>query len=272
MLPLRDNIPSQTTPFVNYTVIALCTFVFIQQATGPEDQSSLIERYGMVPARVAAGDVPLVFRDVETIQTPQGPRRILVERPMASSAVPGWLTMLTCTFLHGGLLHFAGNMWFLWIFGDNVEDRYGHIGYLIFYLGCGVAASFAHYLVNRDSAMPTIGASGAIAGVMGAYLLLYPHARVLTLVPIIVIYQLFSVPAPVFLGLWFLMQFYQGAQSASASGVAWWAHIGGFLAGLAVTWWLEDHRHLRPRVDRIRPGTDRIVSHTWRPGSRSPWR
>ena len=168
-------------------------------------------------------------------------------------------------------MHFFGNMWFLWIFGDNVEDRYGHFGYLIFYLLCGVAASAAHYLAGPTSMIPTIGASGAIAGVMGAYLFLYPRARVLTLVPLVVILQVLSVPAPLFLGFWFLMQFYQGAVAAAsgaAGGVAWWAHIGGFVVGLVLTWMLGRKQKLKPKVERVRPGSERVVYSQVSPWSR----
>ena len=144
-------------------------------------------------------------------------------------------TLITSLFLHGGWLHVGGNMLYLWIFGDNVEDRLGHVRFLFFYLLCGVAASFTHILANPASTVPTIGASGAIAGVLGAYFLLYPRSRVLTLVPLGFYLQVMQLPAFLFLGFWFLMQFIVGAASLSASGggggVAWWAHVGGFVAG-----------------------------------------
>ncbi len=178
---------------------------------------------------------------------------------MAPSAVPPWLTLLTCIFLHGGWMHFIGNMWFLFIFGDNVEDRLGHVGFLVFYLAAGIAASAAHLATNPASPIPTIGASGAIAGVMGAYFYLYPHARVLTLVPIFVILQMVVLPASVFLAIWFAIQFFQGIFSVGATqatGVAWWAHIGGFAVGLAVAFGLDQLHVLRPKVEQIRPHTD----------------
>ena len=159
-------------------------------------------------------------------------------------------------------MHIAGNMLFLWIFGDNVEDAMGSVRFVIFYLLCGIAARAAHYAAGPDSTVPTIGASGAIAGVMGSYMLLYPRARVLTLVPLVVILQVISVPAPLFLGVWFLMQFYQGAAAAAsgaASGVAWWAHIGGFVVGLVLTWILGRKHKLKPKVERVRPGSERVV-------------
>jgi hypothetical protein len=171
------------------------------------------------------------------------------------------LTVLTCIFLHGGWMHFLGNVWFLHIFGDNVEDRLGHIGYLLFYLGCGVAASFTHLMTNASSEVPTIGASGAIAGVMGAYFLLYPRAMVLSAVPIVYFMEMVVLPAPLFLGIWFLLQFVSGALSITAmetTGVAWWAHIGGFAAGFVVALLLRATGETRPPVVERRPDSDRI--------------
>ncbi len=272
MIPLRDNIPSRTAPYVNYAVVIACSVVFFLQASQQNDQPSLVERFAMVPARVADPDARIMLRTVHEVQTPFGRQLVQKETEMAPAAVPPWLTLLTCTFLHGGWMHFLGNMWVLWIFGDNVEDRYGHLGYLIFYLACGTAASAAHFLIDRHSTMPTIGASGAIAGVMGAYFLLYPRARVLCLVPIVFFLQIMWLPAPLFLGIWFLLQFFQGTASITSmasGGVAWWAHIGGFLAGLAATFWLRSHHRLKNPVQARRPGSDRMVFT--RKGSDSPW-
>lgn len=264
MLPLRDNIPSRTTPVVNYLMIAICSVVFFLQVKQQPGEPSLIEQYGMIPARISNQSPSENTVVLQPVQTPFGIQLVRTEdeTPFPPAAVPAWATLLTCVFLHGGWMHFFGNMWSLWIFGDNVEDRYGHLGYLIFYLLCGVAASAAHYLAAPTSMIPTIGASGAIAGVMGAYMLLYPRARVLTLVPLVVILQVLSLPAPLFLGVWFLMQFYHGAVSSAsgaAAGVAWWAHIGGFVVGLVVTWLLGRQRKLRPKVERVRPGSERVV-------------
>lgn len=166
-------------------------------------------------------------------------------------------------------MHLLGNMWFLYIFGDNVEDRLGHAGYLLLYLGWGCIASFSHYLIQPDSAIPTIGASGAVAGVMGAYLLLYPHANVVSLVPFLYILQTMVIPAPVFLGLWFVMQLLQGTfsvGSAEATGVAWWAHTGGFVSGILVAWVMTKSGRTRPQVVVVRPGTDRGFNQI-----RTPW-
>jgi membrane associated rhomboid family serine protease len=167
----------------------------------------------------------------------------------STGLLSGALPLLTSMFLHGGWLHFLGNMLYLWVFGDNIEDRIGHFGFLGFYLTCGLAAAFLHIFTNTASIVPTVGASGAIAGVLGAYLVLFPGARVLTLVPIFFFFQLIELPALVFLGFWFVMQFFSGAMSLAAGeqqmgGTAWWAHIGGFVTGIGLIW---KRRGLRPR-------------------------
>ncbi len=238
MFPIRDDIPSGRLPIVNWVVIGICAVVFLaqwqeSQRPGP----SLVERFGMIPVRVLHPDRPVMIPDVQVVRTPFGLQQQMDERLAAPAAVPDPWTLLTCVFLHGGWMHFLGNMWFLFIFGDNVEDRLGHLGYLLFYLGCGLAASFAHLATNSTSNMPTIGASGAIAGVMGAYFYLYPRASVLTLIPIVFYVDVISLPAPIFLGIWFVFQLVQGVVASSvaqaSTGVAWWAHIGGFAAGVA---------------------------------------
>jgi len=202
MIPLRDVIPSRTTPFVTVCIISLNTVAFLFELTLPADRlDGFLRAYGLVPA------------------------------------VLDWATVLTSMFLHGGWLHFIGNMLYLWIFGDNVEDRMGHARFIAFYLLCGATAALAQVLMRPDSMVPTIGASGAIAGVMGAYLVLFPHSRVLTLVPLFVIWELIEVPAILFLGLWFVVQLFSGVGSLAVStgdtgGVAFWAHVAGFVAGL----------------------------------------
>ncbi len=204
MIPLRDVIPSRTFPFFTVSFIVLNSIAFLFELSLPERAlEQFIFIYGVVPARL---DVVSVF---------------------------------TSMFLHGGWAHFIGNMLFLWIFGDNVEDRLGHARFVVFYLLCGAAAVAAHVFMNPASMIPTIGASGAIAGVMGAYFVLYPHSRVLALVPLFIVFEVIEVPAILFLGIWFLMQFFYGVGSigaqtgAEVGGVAFWAHIAGFLAGIA---------------------------------------
>jgi membrane associated rhomboid family serine protease len=269
MIPLRDNIPSRTTPLVNYAVIAVCALVFLAQLAEGRGEAGLVERFGMIPARIADPDKPVEIPvGTQPVRTRRGIELATVVRPAAPAAVPAWLTTLTCIFLHGGWMHFLGNMWFLFIFGDNVEDRFGHFGYLLFYLGCGLAASLAHFATAPGSTVPTIGASGAIAGVMGAYFYLYPRAMVLTLIPIVFIFEMVVLPAPLFLGIWFLLQFFQGVFSigaVQASGVAWWAHIGGFAAGLVIALLLNRTHHLRPRVTAVRPGADHVTVYRVRP-------
>jgi membrane associated rhomboid family serine protease len=235
MIPLRDSVPSHHTPFINYILIALCSLAFYAQISSGDGGQEIIERYGMVPLRLTSPEAPATTLVREAYQTPVG---IVVQerrRELYQPPIDPWLTLITCIFLHGGWMHFIGNMWFLFIFGDNVEDRFGHIGYLIMYLGTGVAAGLCHLLTNAASPVPTIGASGAIAGVMGAYALLYPHARVYAVLPLFIFFKTFVLPAPIFLGIWFIFQIVNGMLAVGAStGVAWWAHIGGFAAGLVV--------------------------------------
>ncbi len=259
MLPLRDNIPSRSTPFINYLMIAICGVVFAFQLADENDgRDEMVERLGMIPVRITRPDEPVMIPKVVLQQTASGIREVTRTVPAAAPSFPAVFTLLTCIFLHGGWAHFIGNMWFLYIFGDNVEDRLGHFGYLVFYLVCGVAASTVHLLSDRSSIMPTIGASGAIAGVMGAYMLLYPRATVMTLIPLVVFMQIVSIPAPIFLGIWFLMQIFSGFGEASGegAGIAWWAHIGGFVVGVAIAFILNRLHFTRPRVDMRRPNSD----------------
>jgi len=210
MIPIRDAIRSQNFPVVNLLIIGINVFVFLWQLTqGPHLQESLF-LYGIVPVRYSDPGFSEHF-----------------------SRFQQWLPFLTSMFLHGSFLHILGNMWFLYIFGDNIEDRLGHIRYLFFYILCGVAAGLIHLLTNWGSKLPTIGASGAISGVMGAYLLLYPRARITTLILIFFFFQLVEIPAFVFLGYWLLLQLFSASLTSShVGGIAWWAHIGGFASGL----------------------------------------
>jgi membrane associated rhomboid family serine protease len=231
----------------------VCALVFLQQHSVPD----ITERLAMIPARVIDPDGTIQVVDLEPVRTRYGVVLQEDRRPALPAAVPDWLTLVTCTFLHGGWLHLIGNMWFLWIFGDNVEDRLGHLGYVGFYLGCGVAASATHLAFASGSTVPTVGASGAIAGVMGAYFLLYPRAQVLTLVPLFVFIEILVLPAAIFLGIWFVLQLVQGTFAIGdleAGGVAWWAHVGGFVVGLVVIAVLRK-RGLRPENHVRRPNT-----------------
>lgn len=259
MFPLRDNIPSRTWPVVNYFLIALCVLVFLVQQGSQEGDQSIVEKYGMIPARVTNPGEPVKIDEIIPVQTPTGVRAAQRERVAAEAPIPAWLTMLTCIFLHGGWMHLLGNMWFLHIFGDNLEDRLGHVGYLIFYLLAGLAASLVHLVSGPDSTIPTVGASGAIAGVMGGYFVLYPHSRVLTVIPIVFLIQVVVVPAPLFLGVWFLLQFFQGSFAiggVEAGGVAWWAHVGGFAAGVVMVLALRALGLSSPPVEQRLPHTE----------------
>jgi len=257
MFPIQDDIPSRTTPFVNWSLIVICSLVFLGQITEDPEKPTLVERYGMIPLRITKPGAPVeIAVDAREVQTANGSQMEMITRPAAPSAVPPLLTMLTCIFLHGGWMHLIGNMWFLLIFGDNIEDRFGHIGYLLFYSLCGVAASGAHYLAETTSMLPTIGASGAIAGVMGAYLVWYPGAKVQAIVPLGVILQMMVVPAPLFLGLWFVLQLFSGigtAGGAASGGVAWWAHIGGFVVGAVIALLMGRTQTVRPKNLQRRP-------------------
>lgn len=237
MIPLKDDVPCKQTPYVNYLMMSICTLVFGLQVWAGGANQELVERMGMVPARVMAEPGEAIFIPAEVlVQSPFGLQVMEGERALNPALVPEWLTLVTCVFLHGGWLHFLGNMWFLVIFGDNVEDRLGHAVFAALYVGTGIVASLFHLVFNLDSTIPTIGASGAIAGVMGAYLYMFPYSRVVTIVPLIFLWPVVVLPAPIFLVIWFVLQFWNGAFatiSGDVSGVAWWAHIGGFVAGLA---------------------------------------
>lgn len=214
MIPLRDDIPSRVTPVVSIAFIAANTLVFMfQLSLGQEGFQAVVTSFGVIPATLL-GDARL---------------------PPELYAVPPTVTIFTSMFLHGGLLHLLGNMLYLWIFADNIEDAMGHVPFVVFYFLCGVAAAMAQALPNPDSTIPMIGASGAISGVLGAYLLLYPRAQVLVLIPLGLFTQIVHLPAMFVLGLWFVLQLVSSAFADPASGgVAFGAHIGGFIAGVAL--------------------------------------
>jgi len=225
VIPLRDENPSSTTPIVTRALVAINCVVFLYEVLLGPDLREFMMQWGLVPQRVTAafvtGDEPVLA---------------------------GVITLFSSMFLHGGWMHLIGNMWYLLIFGDNVEDRLGKLPYLAFYLGSGVISALVQYFANANSALPTVGASGAIAGVLGAYLAAYPGARIVTLIPFFPFFQIAALPASIVLGLWFVFQFFSGALSLGFSvhgGVAWWAHIGGFAFG----WLLM--RLLAPRRQRV---------------------
>ena len=215
MIPLKDTIPHKYTPFITYFLIIINIFIFLYEVVLPRMLlNKFFYIFGLVPARFShpewATFVGLHFDN--------------------------YWPFFTCMFLHGGWFHLISNMWSLWLFGDNVEDRFGHFGFLVFYLVSGLIASFTHYFFNMNAVVPVIGASGAIAGVMGAYFVMFPRSRILTLVPIFFIPLFIEIPAVIFLGFWFFSQLISGTFSLvafeNASGIAWWAHIGGFVSGM----------------------------------------
>lgn len=205
MFPIRDHNPSGKTPYVTFALIAINVLVFLGYVSMDDwDLQRFFMTWGLVPARFTSG---------------AGPE-----------------TLFTSMFLHGGFLHLAGNMLFLWIYGDNLEEEMGHHGFLIFYLACGAVAGLAQALPDPGSPIPMVGASGAIAGVMGGYLLLFPRARVDVLFIFIIFFRIFAIPAWVVLGLWLAIQIFSGVSTPSdVGGVAYWAHVGGFVAGLVLT-------------------------------------
>ncbi|MCU1284493.1 MAG: Rhomboid-like protein [Acidobacteriales bacterium] len=215
MIPIRDDAPRTTTPFITYFLVAMNTVVFLFEVSlSPDVRAGFVYQFGVVPTAFGQALHNGAF--------------------LQSSIVP----VFTSMFLHASWLHLIANMWALWIFGDNIEDYLGHSKYLLLYLVSGAAASLLHILFNQGSQLPSVGASGAIAGVMGAYFLLFPSARVLTVVPFIFFFV--WLPAWVVLGYWFLAQFLSGAATSIASassttgGVAFWAHVGGFIAGITL--------------------------------------
>jgi len=238
MIPIRDTTPSKTVPVVNNTLIGInVVFFLVQLAQGPA-QDHFVYLYGLVPAKFTVPQVSAYFSFAQNI-----------------------LSLFTFMFLHGGFMHLIGNMWTLYIFGDNVEDRLGSARYIAFYLLCGLASGLSHLLLNSHSNIPTIGASGAIAGVMGAYFILYPRSRILTLIPIIFIPWFVEIPAFFFLGIWFVLQFLNAAgSSGQAGGIAWWAHIGGFVFGVLFLK-LFDQIPATGVTDRLRHATEKKRSH-----------
>jgi membrane associated rhomboid family serine protease len=216
MIPLRDAIPSHSFPTATVVLIALNVLAFLYELSLGRQLDLFIMQYGAVPLRfILAGQMEQV------------------------STLERFLPLFTSMFLHGGWLHIGGNMLYLWIFGDNVEDRLGHLRFVLFYLACGLAAALAQIYMHPTSKIPMVGASGAVAGVLGGYLILFPHSRILALIPILFFFQIVELPAVLFLIFWFGMQFLNGAVSITGAshtteGVAWWAHIGGFVSGMAL--------------------------------------
>lgn len=214
MIPLRDENPTRTTPYVNHALVAVNIAVFAYQIflstdLGAEATQTFIQRLAVTPAL------------------------LLSPSTWGQTVIPAPLTLFTSMFVHGGIMHLAGNMLYLWVFGDNIEDMLGHGNYLLFYLACGLGAAVSQVAIDPGSTVPMVGASGAIAGVLGAYLILHPHAQVLTLVFLVIFIRVMYLPAAILLGIWFAMQLFS-AFTGGGAGVAWYAHIGGFLVGVLI--------------------------------------
>jgi membrane associated rhomboid family serine protease len=226
MLPLTDHNPRHRTPFITYLLIAMNAVMFLWELSLGRNLEPALYQVAFIPARFW----------------------------MPGNFVPDVVTMFISMFLHGSLMHIGSNMLYLWIFGDNIEDRLGHFRYIVFYLLCGVAATMAHAFASPASRLPAIGASGAIAGVLGGYLILFPHARVTTLIPIFMFITVREIPAVFVLGLWFVLQLFSGvgslgvADAQDVGGVAWFAHIGGFVAGMILIVLMGGRRRSRQAV------------------------
>ena len=233
-VPLYDDNPTTRDPVVTYLLIGLCVGAFLWQLQfEPREETAVLYTYGMVPARLFG-----------------------LWHPRALQVVPAWMTLVTSMFLHGGWFHLIGNMLFLWVFGNNIEDALGRGRFLFFYLCCGVVAALTQALSSYGSHVPMVGASGAIAGVLGAYLLLYPSANVHVFVWILIFFRIVNIPAWILLGLWFAMQLLSGlARPSGTPGVAFWAHVGGFVSGIVLV------MLLRPRgLALMQPPRSRVFA------------
>jgi len=238
MIPIKDTIHSRSFPLVNWLLIIsnVLVFVLIELPLGNAQLDQLIATYGVTPNQCAA---PIL-------------------KGLSTAAIPGLgvlfngcaIPLITSMFLHGGWLHIIGNMWVLFIFGDNVEDRMGSFPYLIFYLVCGVVSGLTQAFIAPGSQVPAIGASGAIAGVLAAYMILFPRARVVTFVPLFILPWFINIPAVIFIIIWFLLQFFSGVAAlgmATSGGVAYWAHVGGFICGLVLVWLFANRSRNQPK-------------------------
>ena len=223
MFPIHDDNPTRITPYVTYVLLVACSLVFFWQITLGDAAQQAVYSFGVIPSVLFATK----------------------SLPAELAVLPAWMTIFTSMFLHGGWMHLIGNMLYLWVFGNNVEDAMGHRRFLVFYLCCGLLAALTQAFFNPDSELPMIGASGAISGVLGAYLLLYPHARVLVVIPVFIVIYTPRIAAYWVLGFWFVLQLLNTTFSASdTGGVAYGAHLGGFIAGMLLIP-LFKYRHIR---------------------------
>ncbi len=246
MFPLRDDNPTELTPFITFALIAANVAVWLLVQGGGVDEAALrasVCAFGTIPGEITGGP------------------------PGGGYCAAGglrWATLVTSMFLHGGWMHLLGNMWFLWIFGNNIEDSMGHLRFLVFYLLTGVVAAVVHVLSAPGSWVPTVGASGAISAVMGAYLLLYPRVRIQTLFILVIVVRVYALPAWVILGQWIALQVLSGtALPAGDAGVAFWAHIGGFVAGLILVKPFEIPRLVEAKRAHVVLRPDQIPHRGW---------
>lgn len=237
MIPLRDTTPSKNYPYVNHGIIGVNILLYLVEL-GQKDIEHFIYLYGLVPARYSIPEISSYFS-------------------LWDQTIP----FISFMFLHGGFWHLIGNIWFLYIFGDNIEDHFGPIRYFVFYILCGLSSGIIHMIFNLKSNIPTIGASGAIAGVMGAYFILHPGSKILTLIPIIIFPYFVELPAFFFLGVWFIIQFLNAAIShGQVTGIAWWAHIGGFVCGIIFLKLFHQMPHTGI-TERLQPLTTKRKTH-----------
>ena len=234
MIPIKDSIPNVFRPYMVWIIILLNAAVFIYTVgLDPMSLARFFHLYGVVPIRLVQPELAM----------------------QAGYPDSGYHTLVTHMFIHGGFLHFILNAWMLWIFADNIEDVMGPFRFLVFYLICGAGALLVHILFNAGSQVPVVGASGAIAGVMGAYFLLYPHSRVITIIPIIIIPYIVEIPAVLFLGVWFVIQVVSALWTdmlGAGTGVAWWAHAGGFMVGMIILPLFRDRKRCYYCYEKIR--------------------
>ena len=240
MIPLKDDNPTSGKPFVTYCIIGLCILIFLMQLSSQSYQTGeLFYSYGLIPSVLMSHN----------------------QLPMDLYAIPAWLTIFTSMFMHGGFMHLAGNMLYMWIFADNIEDNLGHLKFLIFYLLAGVGAAMTQVFIDTQSQIPMVGASGAIGGVLGAYLINHPNARVLVLIPFGFFSQLIKIRALYVLGFWFILQFINSFMSSSSGGgVAYAAHIGGFISGVILILFFnkktgkKNHKKIIKKVNKNKKG------------------
>ncbi|MDX1675681.1 MAG: rhomboid family intramembrane serine protease [Longimicrobiales bacterium] len=251
MFPLRDENPTELVPYITLVLIGINVTVWLMVQGAGLDMQALQQSvctYGAIPSEIT-GQAETVSRRVRVLQCPTGGLT--------------WSAVFTSMFLHGSWMHLIGNMWFLWIFGNNIEDSLGHGRFILFYLLTGLAASAGHIVSEPGSTVPMVGASGAISGIMGAYLLLYPRVRILTLFFFIIFIRIIPLPAWIMLGYWFAIQLLSGTLTGAASGVAFWAHIGGFVAGLLLVKPFEKEELVRAKRGGVKLDRKEIRHGGW---------